>query len=53
MAGPMRRPTHLRVIEKEFANLLREKLGSIGITVELVDQFKIVDKVVPALPTTF
>jgi len=46
MAGPARRPTHLRVIEKEFAELLREKLGSVGITVELVDQFKIVDKVV-------
>jgi hypothetical protein len=46
MAGPPRRPTHLRVIEKDFAALLRQKLGSIGITVELVDQFKIVDKVV-------
>jgi Domain of unknown function (DUF6930) len=46
MAGPARRPTHLRVIEKDFAELLREKLGSIGITVELVDRFQIVDKVV-------
>jgi len=46
MAGPARRPTHLRVVEKEFAELLRQKLGSIGTTVELVDQFKIVDQVV-------
>lgn len=46
MAGPPRRPTHLRVAEKGFAELLREKLGSLGITVELVDRFQIVDKVV-------
>lgn len=43
MMGLPRRPTHIRVKDKAFADFIIDELGSIGITVELVDRFTVVD----------
>lgn len=44
--GPPRRPSCLRVVDKALADLMRQKLAGAGITVELVEQSPLIDRIV-------
>ncbi len=47
--GPPRRPTHLCMKDPALAEHLRAPLASIGVTVEVIDRFIAIDKVVEML----
>lgn len=50
--GPPRRPTHLCLQDAALAEHLRAPLDSIGITVEVIDRFIAIDKVIDMMMTS-